>query len=123
MLVAPGQRHESVFFEPVLDAALRATSCAPTVPDALAGDKAYRAKRIRQELANRSIQAVIPSQSDEPRDEAFDRATYRRRNIVERAIGWLKQWRAVATRYDKLARTYLATLTLALIERSLRRAA
>jgi len=90
-------------------------------PEKRAGDKAYRAKRIRRGLADEGIQDVLPSQAgDAPVD--LDEEVYKRRNLIERRIGWLKQWRAVATRYDTLARNDCATLTLSLIERCLRAA-
>jgi len=46
---------------------------------------------------------VIASRKDQPRDEKFDKASYRKRNLIERVIGWFKGCRALATRYDKLA--------------------
>ena len=52
----------------------------------------------------------------------FDAKTYRRRNVVERLVGWLKESRRVATRYDKLATTFLAFVKLALLRRLLRMA-
>ncbi len=66
------------------------------------------------------IQAVIPTRKDQPRDEHFDKGTYRRRNIIERAVGWLKWCRALATRYDKLAVNYIALWVIANIQHLLR---
>jgi transposase len=54
------------------------------------------------------------------RKPAFDRAAYRRRNVVERLVAWLKERRRLATRYEKLARHYLAVVKLAMVERCLR---
>jgi len=51
---------------------------------------------------------------------AFDREAYRRRNVVERCVGWLKEWRRIATRFEKLALNFLAMLKLAIIEQYLR---
>ena len=56
---------------------------------------------------------MIPTRKDQPRDEGFEKETYRRRNIIERVVGWFKWCRALATRYDKLARNYLAAIHLA----------
>jgi transposase len=56
---------------------------------------------------------VIPAKSDQRRQPAFDRAAYRGRNRVERSVGRLKQFRRIATRYDKLAVNYLAWVRLA----------
>ena len=56
---------------------------------------------------------MIPSRSDPPENPDFDRQTYRERNLVERLVGKLKQFRRVATRYDKLAAHHLAFAPLA----------
>ena len=85
-------------------------------PDALAADKGYSCRRIRLWLSRRAIEAVIPSRSDQPA-AALDKRKYRGRNIIERRIGWLKWCRRVATRYEKLAESYLAMIKLALIQR------
>lgn len=70
---------------------------------------------MRRYLRSRGIGAVIPRRRDEPPQPAFDRAAYRERNRVERLFGRLKQHRAIATRYDKLANHYAALLLLASI--------
>jgi transposase len=71
---------------------------------------------MRTYLRRRGIGAVIPRRKDEARrGTRFDRAAYRERNVVERTINRLKQYRAIATRYEKLAVTYHALLTLACI--------
>ncbi len=85
-------------------------------PKAVAGDKGYSYRGVRTWLAERGIKAVIPSRSNQRRVQ-LDRATYRRRNVVERCIGWLKWCRRIATRYEKLAESYLAMVTLAMIQR------
>ena len=73
----------------------------------------------------RHIRAVIPERRDQiehgrGRPPAFDRDCYRRRNVIERCVGWLKESRAVATQYEKLAVHYLGILRLAMIRRHLR---
>ncbi len=88
-------------------------------PDAVAGDKGYSYFGVRRWLAERGIKAVIPTRSNQ-RHLTHDRTMYRRRNVVERCIGWLKESRRVATRYEKLAEHYLAMITLAMIQRCLR---
>jgi len=94
-------------------------------PRRLAGDKAYSNRRIRRWLGRRKIGAVIARPDDqrarlgERAEASFDREQYRRRNVVERLIGWLKECRRVATRYEKLAVNFLAMLQLALIARYL----
>ena len=84
-------------------------------PDRVAGDKGYSSRTVRRYLRRRGIGAVIPRRRDEPPQTTFDRAAYRERNRVERLFGRLKQHRAIATRYDKLADHYAACLLLASI--------
>ena len=95
----------------------------PIAPAKLAGDKGYRAQWIDQWLLGRDITPVIPSKTNEDRDcrsVEFDKASYRRRSIIEQMIGWLKECRRVATRYEKLARNYLSMVKLSMIGRYLR---
>ena len=95
-------------------------------PTAVIADKAYSHPSTRHALRRKRIRVVIPQRSDQiayrqsrgsrgGRPPAFDSETYRRRNVVERAFGRLKQWRGLATRYDKHARNYRAGLVLAAI--------
>jgi transposase len=89
----------------------------------LAGDKGYSYPRIRLWLRRHGIKAVIPRRKNQRPDDGrvqFDRETYKRRAVVEQCVGWLKESRAVATRFDKLAVNYLATVQLAMIQRYLR---
>jgi transposase len=75
-------------------------------------DKAYDADSLRRWLAVCGTEAVIPSSAARRTPYPFDRLAYGRRNVVERLIGRLKNWRRIATRYDRLARNYLAALAL-----------
>ena len=75
-------------------------------PRRLAGDKGYSYPRIRRYLRRRRIKAVIPTRNDQRRLPGFDKPTYRRRNVVERCIGWLKESRRLATRFEKLAENF-----------------
>ncbi|WP_351233203.1 IS5 family transposase [Streptomyces sp. NPDC002133] len=95
-----------------------------TRPDVVLADKAYSSRAIREHLRNRGIRAVIPVPADQHghrlrrgsrggRPPAFDRETYKQRNTVERCINRLKQWRGIATRYEKTATIYLAGLHIA----------
>jgi transposase len=86
-------------------------------PARVAGDKGYTGQPTRGYLRRRGIGAVIPTQARERRRPRFDRAAYRERNVVERTINRLKQFRAIATRYEKLQETYHALLTIACILR------
>jgi putative transposase len=95
-------------------------------PDVLIADKAYSHPSTRKALRGKGIQAVIPERRDQiehraargsrgGRPPAFDAELYRQRNVVERAFNRLKQWRGIASRYDKTARNYRAGITLAAI--------
>ena len=94
-------------------------------PLQVAGDKGYSIQWIRDWLRDRQIEPVIPYRMDQrerlgDQEPPFDREAYRRRNVVERCVGWLKECRRISTRYEKLATSYLAMLTLAIIERCFR---
>ncbi len=115
-LVTAGQSHESKSFEALMDTVKIGRRRRP---GAVAGDKGYSYLRVRRWLAERGIKAVIPTRSNQ-RTLKLDRKAYRGRNVVERCIGWLKESRRIATRYEKLATHYLAMLKLAMIQRCLR---
>ncbi|MFJ6485396.1 IS5 family transposase [Streptomyces sp. NPDC091682] len=95
-----------------------------TRPDVVLADKAYSSRAIREHLRKRGIRAVIPVPADQRghrlrrgsrggRPPAFDREADKQRNTVERCINRLKQWRGIATRYEKTATIYLAGLHIA----------
>lgn len=118
--VTPGQRHESQAFAAVMLRAKRPRRAGrPRWPRQVAGDKGYSYPGIRQWLHRHHITAVIPTRKDQPREAAFDRAAYRRRNLIERVVGWYKEYRALGTRYDKLAVNYVALWILAIIDKLL----
>lgn len=94
-----------------------------TRPDAVLGDKAYSARGNRALLRSKRITAVIPQRADEighrqrrgaagGRPPGFNPTTYKRRNVVERSFNDHKQWRGIATRYDKLASVYRGGVVL-----------
>lgn len=122
VLVTPGQRQERPLLDALLDdpqGVIRQPGrrgrprCRP---DALGGDKGYTSRAIRTRLHRQHIHAVIPRLAHEPRRGVrFDRATYRKRNVVERTINRLKRFRRVATRYEKRADHFQAMLILAAI--------
>jgi transposase len=122
LLVTPGQRHEVTQLERLLDAGAVKRSRPDGRPGQgrprrrpakLVGDKGYSYLSARRLLRRRGVKAVIPTKSDQPCQPRFDRAAYRGRNRVERSVGRLKQYRRVATRYDKRAVNYLAWIVLA----------
>lgn len=117
-VVTPGQRHDAVAFEQLLDQGKvrRATAGRPKQrPKRIVGDKAYSSAKNRRLLRQRGIRAVIPTPSCQRRLRTFDREAYRRRNHVERLVNRLKQHRRVATRYEKRAHNYLAMLNIAAV--------
>ena len=83
----------------------------------LLGDAAYDSDAFRQFLADRGTTPVIKQNPSRKQLHPFDEDAYKGRNIIERAFSHLKDWRRVATRYDKLARNFRATVILASIMR------
>jgi transposase len=84
-------------------------------PRRLLADKAYDTDAFRKWLRDRDIEAVIPSSARRKRAYPLDREAYRRRNLIERMFCRLKDFRRVATRYDRLARNYLSALAIAAV--------
>ena len=81
----------------------------------LLADKAYDADSFRNWLKRRKIKAVISSTATRRTSYPIDQKTYRRRNVIERMFCKLKNWRRIATRYDRHAQNYLSRLALAAI--------
>ena len=85
--------------------------------ETMLGDTAYDSDAFRKFLADRGTTPQIKQNPTRKRLHPFDEAQYRGRNVVERAFCLLKDWRRVATRYDKLARNFAATVVIAAIIR------
>jgi transposase len=83
------------------------------VPDALLADKAYDTDVIRADLKERGIRPVIPPKSNRTKTIHYNRKLYRERNCIERTLSHLKINRAIATRYDQLADSFLGMLFIA----------
>ena len=126
VLITPGQRHSSTQLEELLDAVRvprpRGTPGRPRKrPARLLADRGYSYERCRGLLRRRGISHTIPLRKDQKerragrpgRRLAFDREAYRRRNVVERCVNKLKQWRGIATRYEKRAVNYRAMVVIA----------
>ena len=103
-MLTPGQAHDLTCAEPLLDA---------VNPEALLGDKAFDADSFIDTLAQRDITPVIPPKANRKAPRSCDFALYCERNLIERFFNKLKHFRAIATRYDKLARNFLAGIQLA----------
>ena len=116
IVVTAGQRHESIVFEELMEnVKIKGKKGRPKQrPEAIAGDRAYSTKRIRTWCKIWRIKAVIPQKNNENRVYSFDKELYKNRNVVERCIGWLKEFRRVATRYEKNVQSFLEMIKLAI---------
>lgn len=116
-VVSAGQSHESRFIAAVVDAiTVRQERGRPRKrPSRVVCDKGYSYRPVKQQLRKRGIGWVIPTRSNQKPSRYFDREAYRKRNIIERVIGWLKEYRRIGTRYEKLAIMYHAMVLLAFI--------
>lgn len=125
--VTAGQAGDNPQLLPVLDEISVPTGHRPrSRPHTLIADKAYSHPSTRKALRARGIATVIPERNDQiahraargsagGRPPAFDPDVYKQRNVVERGFGRLKQWRGIATRYDKKARNYRSGVVLGAI--------
>jgi transposase len=103
-LLTAGQRHD-ILMAGELIAGLKA--------EQVIGDTAYDADHFRQRIAAAGARAVIPCNPSRAQKHELDKALYKERHLVECCFSKLKQFRRVATRYEKTARNYLAVVTLA----------
>ena len=103
-MLTPGQDHDLTCAEPLIENA---------DPEALIGDKAYDADPFVETLTQRGITSVIPPKANRNIERGCELALYCERNLIERFFNRLKHSRAIATRYDKLARNFLAGAQLA----------
>jgi transposase len=129
IVVSPGQAGDSPGLVPMLEqlsVRRRGPGRPRSRPVLLRADKAYSSRGHRAYLRRRGIKAVIPEPSDQAghrkrrgsrggRPVSYDQIEYKGRNVIERGYALLKQWRAIATRYDKHALTYRGGIVLAAI--------
>lgn len=126
-MLTGGNTNDCTQFTTVMEA-IRVPRMGPgrprTRPAHVLGDKGYSSRAIRTWLRRRGISHTIPERADQIRNRlrrgsrggrppAFDKQLYKQRNVVERCFNRLKQWRGIATRYDKTAESYQAAVTLA----------
>jgi len=106
LLFGPGQRHDVTRSHELLDG---------LKPGAVIADKGYDADRLREAICDSGAEAVIPPRSSRKAPCDYDKALYRERNLAERFFNKLKQFRRVATRYDKLLPNYKGFVQLAAV--------
>lgn len=118
-LLSGGQASDIAYAQPLLDQA-----CIPSLRGRprkrcrwLLADKGYDAEALRQYCDRYRMQPVIPLRSMKRKPKPglprlFDRPKYRQRNIIERMFGWLKENRRIVTRFDKLATSFAAMVSL-----------
>ena len=127
LVLTAGHAADTSFFVTVLETITVSTGARGrprTRPERVLADKAYTSKANRDYLTGRGIKVTIPERADQKNNRArrgaqggrprtFDKDAYKGRNVVERCFNRLKQWRGIATRSDKTARSYLAGVTFA----------
>ncbi len=102
-VLLPGQRHDMVGVAPLI---------RELCFDALLADKAFDADWLRAELNQRGASAVIPPKANRKQQIAYDKDMYRWRHLVENYFAKIKEFRGIATRYDKTDTSYAANLSL-----------
>jgi transposase len=122
LTLTPGQAHENTQLDPLLDqvAIGGLPGRARQRFDCLAGDKGYDGRTTRSKLRQRGIEPIIahrklPNGQYPPQAADFDKARYRQRNVVERLIGRLKEFRRIATRFEKLGDHFIAMVQIGFI--------
>ena len=105
MMLTPGNVHDCKVAEACL------TALPPTAH--LVADKGYDSQKLREWLEDRGTEPVIPPRSNRKVQYAYDKAIYRERNVIERMFCRLKDWRRIATRFDRNITNFMAAIALA----------
>lgn len=100
-----GNRHDAAVAEPLIVS-------GENNPDFMIGDKGYDSKELREASLDAGITPVIPWRDGATAPAAYDKEIYKQRNIIERAFCVLKDYRRIATRFDKLKRNFEAAVAL-----------
>ncbi len=92
-----------------------AATVLPALPDAdrLIADRGYDSNWFRRALEGREIEPCIPGRKNRKLPIAYDAELYKQRNLIERMFGRLKDWRRIATRYDRCAHTFMSAISIA----------
>ena len=104
ILLTGGEAHDC----PVAERLIRRCKAA----EELLGDKAYDSAELRESLEDRGTTPVIPNKCNRKQPFSFNKKSYQKRHRIENAFCRLKDFRRIATRYDKLARNFLASICL-----------
>ena len=105
LLLTPGNVHDCKVAQRCIEATPPSTE--------LVGDKGYDSKALREWLQARGTRPVIPPRNNRKRQYSYDKTAYRQRNIIERMFCRLKDWRRIATRYDRNITNFMAAVALA----------
>jgi putative transposase len=106
LLAGPGQENDITRAHDLIDG---------FTPDAVIADRAYDADHLHDAILEAGAEPVIPPRRHRRRPHAHDKTLYRERNLIERFFNKLKQFRRVATRYDKLLANFLGFAKLAVV--------
>ena len=92
-----------------------AATMLPALPEAnrLIADRGYDSDWFREALAEQDIEPCIPGRKNRKESVEYDETLYKRRNLIERMFGRLKDWRRIATRYDRCAHTFMSAISIA----------
>ncbi len=125
-LLSEGAAYDGAYLHPLLaEVKIAQKRGRPkTKPKQIVADKGYDAAALRSKLRKRGIRAMIPekrlAQGRKRRKKGphyrFDKDTYKKRAAIEQSIGWLKEYRRIATRFEKLALSFLTMVKLAFIK-------
>lgn len=125
-LLSEGAAYDGAYLHPLLaEVKIYQDRGRPkTRPKQIVADKGYDAAALRSKLGKRGIRAMIPekriAQGRKRRKKGphyhFDKDIYKKRAVIEQSIGWLKEYRRIATRFEKLALSFLAMVKLAFIK-------
>ena len=107
MLLSPGNRNDSLFGIDLCDAAPNGVT--------ILADKAYDTDDLRAFLADIGLGCCIPPKANRVNPADYDKEKYKKRHRVENAFQQLKEFRTIATRYEKLATTFMALATVGAI--------
>ena len=106
MMLGPGQQNDMVPAGDLIDG---------LAAEYVLADKAYDASSLYQKVIDQGGDPVVPPRRNRKRRHAYDAVLYKERNRVERFFSRIKHFRRIATRYDKLASTFMGFVTLAAI--------